>query len=108
MKKTAVKHAGVCGAPCRVVPCPMLIHKPLNQASPTIHRALSPAISFQDLTASASYPRNSIVAAAMLGSDAFGCYVARILIRTRTAALPDPGPIFQEETDYCFSGGTAT
>jgi hypothetical protein len=58
--------------------------------------------SFQDLTASPSYPRNSIVAAAMLGSDAFGCYVARILLKTRTAALPDPDPTFQAETDYWF------
>jgi hypothetical protein len=61
---------------------------------------------FQSLTASASFPNGNLIGTLLEQSDIFGSYVARALLWTFPAALPQPSippiPLYQPQADYWF------
>jgi hypothetical protein len=61
---------------------------------------------FQALTASASFPDGNLIATLLEQSDIFGAYVARALLWTFPAPLPQPAvppvALFQPQADYWF------
>jgi hypothetical protein len=61
---------------------------------------------FQSLTSSASFPDGNLIATLLEQSDIFGAYVARALLWTFSAPLPQPAVppvvLFQPQADYWF------
>jgi hypothetical protein len=61
---------------------------------------------FESLTASASFPDGNLIGTLLQNSDIFGAYVARSLLWTIPAALPQPAvppvALYQPEADYWF------
>lgn len=61
---------------------------------------------FAALTSSASFPPGNLIATLLETSDIFGAYVARALLWTFPAALPQPAlppvALFQPQADYWF------
>ena len=61
---------------------------------------------FESLTSSASFPDGNLIGTLLGGSDIFGGYVARALLKTFPAALPQPSvppvALFQPQADYWF------
>jgi hypothetical protein len=61
---------------------------------------------FEALTSSASYPAGNLIGTLLGSSDIFGAYVARALLWTFPAALPQPAvppvALFQPQADYWF------
>ena len=68
------------------------------------HHAIVSA--FEALTSSASFPPGSLIATLLETSDVFGAYVARALLWTFAAPLPQPAlppvALFQPQADYWF------
>lgn len=61
---------------------------------------------FESLTASASFPVGNVIATLLQQWDIFGAYVARALLWTFPAPLPQPAPppvaLYQPQADYWF------
>jgi len=61
---------------------------------------------FQSLTSSASFPDGNVIATLLEQSDIFGAYLARALLWTFSAPLPQPAlppvALFQPQADYWF------
>jgi hypothetical protein len=61
---------------------------------------------FEALTASASFPVGNVIATLLQQSDIFGAYVARALLWTFPAPLPQPAippvALYQPQADYWF------
>jgi hypothetical protein len=61
---------------------------------------------FQALTSSASFPDGNLIATLLQQSDIFGAYVARALLWSFPAALPQPAlppvALYQPQADYWF------
>ena len=61
---------------------------------------------FQALTSSPSFPDGNLISRLLQNSDIFGAYVARALLWTFPAALPQPAvppvALFQPQADYWF------
>lgn len=57
---------------------------------------------FGALGGSPAYPAQNQVGTALSSVDIFGCYLARIVYRTRPDVLPDPDPTYKAEAAYWF------